>query len=365
MSGRDEEDVPSHDRAYRFGTAPFALSVLDGGLTGIGHSAQESLDEVIRTARLADRRGYRRFWMSEHHAMPGASIASPPLMIARLIGETRRIRLGAGGVMLPNHVPLVIAEQFGMLEALAPGRIDLGLGRAPGTDPATAAALRRPSADDFAAQVDELLAFLGDDFAAGHPYHGVHAVPGPWQAAQNEVPRTSEGPDAWILGSSPHSALVAARLGRPYAFALQFGSADVVNAMSLYRQRFQPSTALERPYALVSVGVVADHDEREARRQASTTAMAMMRMFQREPFAYPSPDDVEAFSASAAQRAFLDEWTDRTVHGSPAHVAAELEELQTLTGADELMLVVGSHSLTARSRTIGLLADHYRAGEQH
>ncbi|WP_309065695.1 LLM class flavin-dependent oxidoreductase [Microbacterium sp.] len=352
-------------RAPVFGTAPFALSVLDGGLTGIGHSAQQSLEEVVRAARLADDRGYRRFWMSEHHAMPGATIASPQLMIARLIGETRRIRLGAGGVMLPNHVPLIVAEQFGMLEALAPGRIDLGVGRAPGTDPATAAALRRPSAsDDFAAQVDELLAFLGDEFPAGHRYHGVHAVPGPWQDVQNEVPRATQGANVWILGSSPYSALVAARLGRPYAFALQFGSADVLNAMSLYRQHFRRSAVLEQPYALVSVGVVADHDEREARRQASTTAMAMMRMFQREPFAYPSPDDVEAFPASSHQRAFLDEWTDRTIHGSPAHVAAQLEELQTLTGADELMLVVGSHSLASRSRTIRLMADHYQAGEQ-
>ena len=352
-------------RAPAFGTAPFALSVLDGGLTGIGQSTQQSLEEVVRVARLADDRGYRRFWMSEHHAMPGASIASPQIMIARLIGETRRIRLGAGGVMLPNHVPLMVAEQFGMLEALAPGRIDLGLGRAPGTDPATAAALRRPSvSDDFAAQVDELLAFLDDEFPAGHPYRGVHAVPGPWQAGRNQVPHTAQRMGVWILGSSPYSALVAARLGRPYAFALQFGSADVENAMRLYRQRFLPSAALDQPYALVSVGVIADHDEREARRQASTTAMAMMRMFQREPFAYLSPDDVEAFHASSSQREFLDEWTDRTIHGSPVHVAAELEELQALTGADEFMLVVGSHSLASRSRTIGLVADHYGAGEQ-
>lgn len=165
--------------------------------------------------------------------MPGAATSSPQLMLARLVGETRRIRRGAGGIMLPNHAPLVIAEQFGMLNALAPGRIDLGLGRAPGTDMATAAALRRhdQANDHFPEQVEELMGFLADNFPAGHPYSAVHAVPGPWQNAENRLAAPQVSPELWILGSSPYSAQLAAKLGRPYAFALQFGDADVDAAM--------------------------------------------------------------------------------------------------------------------------------------
>ena len=346
-----------------FGTAPFALSVLDGGLTGVGSSAALVLDEVITAARIADARGYARFWMSEHHAMPGASIASPPLMAARLVGETHRIRLGAGGVMLPNHAPLAIAEQFGMLEALAPGRIDLGVGRAPGTDHTTAAALRRHGSanEEFPQQVQELIALLNDDPSAA-PVN-VHAVPGPWQEQQNATDAPALPPELWILGSSLYSAQLAAALGRPYAFALQFGSPDVVNALRIYRQRFRPSRALSEPYAIVSVGAVAEEDPAQARRESTTNAMGMMRMFQGETFALPSPDAVRDHPSSAAQRQFLDDWTDRTFHGTAAEVSVQLEELHSITDADELMLVTGSHGVGARSTTLELIADHYGAGD--
>lgn len=343
------------------GTAPFVLSVLDNALTGVGCSAQEVFEEVIALARLADQRGFHRFWMSEHHAMPGASIPSPQLMVARLIGETEHIRLGAGGIMLPNHVPLVVAEQIGMLDALAPGRIDLGLGRAPGTDGATAAALRRHHAgnDEFPAQIGELLGFLGNDFPHGHPYRDVPAVPGPWQAKQNRVPHTKSAADIWILGSSIYSAQLAARLGRPYAFALQFGSVDVLNAMRIYRENFRPSEFLEEPYSLVSVGVVADDDPGEARRQSATTAMAMLRMFQRKTFSIFSPEEVEAFQANVHEREVIDEYTDRTLHGTPAEVADGLEELHGQTGVNEVMLVVQGYSRRGQARTVELIADHY------
>lgn len=344
------------------GTAPFVLSVLENALTGVGVSAQESYDEVISLAQLADRRGYQRFWMSEHHAMPGASIPSPQLMMARLTGETTRIRLGAGGIMLPNHVPLVIAEQIGMLDALAPGRIDLGLGRAPGTDGATAAALRRHHAanDEFPEQVAELLGFLGNSFPEDHPYKGVPAVPGPWQAEQNRVPQPETRADIWILGSSTYSAQLAARLGRPYAFALQFGSADVLNAMRIYRENFRPSTFLEEPYSLVSVGVVADEDRVAARHQSASSAMAMLRMFQRKSFSILPPDEVEAFQGTAQERQIIEEYTDRTIHGTAAEVAGGLEELYAQTGVDEVMLVVQGHARRAQARTVELIADHYR-----
>lgn len=344
------------------GTAGFALSVLDNAHTAVGQTASEAFEEVIALARLADRRGFRRFWMSEHHAMPGASTSSPQLMVARLIAETERIRLGAGGVMLPNHAPLLIAEQFGMLNALAPGRIDLGVGRAPGTDPATAAALRRhhEANDQFPQQVLELLGFLGDDFPDGHGYRDVHAVPGPWQADQNRVPRSETSPELWILGSSPYSAVLAGQLGRPYAFALQFGDADVDSAMQLYHEHFRPSDVLSEPYSLISVPVVADDDPTEARRQATTGAMAMLRMFQRKGYSLLPPDEVKAYPATLQERQILDTYTDLFRNGTAADVASALDQLHARTGVDEVMLVVMGHSRRAQYRTIELLADHYR-----
>ncbi|CAL9614726.1 hypothetical protein SUDANB58_05714 [Streptomyces sp. enrichment culture] len=343
------------------GTAPFALSVLDNAHTAVGQTVEEAFGEVIALARLAERRGYHRFWMSEHHAMPAAATSSPQLMLARLTGETNRIRLGAGGIMLPNHAPLVIAEQFGMLEALAPGRVDLGLGRAPGTDLPTAAALRRhhDANDGFPQQVLELLGFLGDDFPDGHPYRNVHAVPGPWQADENRVPRPKTAPETWILGSSPYSARLAAQLGRPYAFALQFGDADVASAMRLYRENFRPSEVLAEPYTLVSVGVVAHDDPAEARRQAASSAMAMLRMFQRKPYSLLPPEEVEAYPASLQEQQILETYTHRFLNGTGPEVAAALERLHARTGVDEVMLVVMGHSRRAQARTVELIADHY------
>ncbi|MGY2744634.1 LLM class flavin-dependent oxidoreductase [Arthrobacter sp. UYCu723] len=343
------------------GTAPFVLSVLDNAHTGVGQTVHEAFGEIITLAQLAERRGYHRFWMSEHHAMPGASTSSPQIMLARLTAATDRIRLGAGGVMLPNHAPLVIAEQFGMLDALAPGRIDLGLGRAPGTDLPTAAALRQhhDANDGFPQQVLELLGFLGDDFPVGHAYGNVHAVPGPWQAEQNRVERPETAPDVWILGSSPYSARLAGQLGRPYAFALQFGDADVETAMRLYRESFQPSAVLDEPYTLVSVSAVAHDDPDEAKRQAATSAMAMLRMFQRKPYSLLPPEEVEAYPATLQEQQILDSYTRRVLHGTGPEVAQGLEQLHAQTGVNEIMLVVTGHSRRAQARTVELIADHY------
>lgn len=343
------------------GIAPFVLSVLDNAFTGVGHSVQDTYNEIIALAQLAERCGFQRFWMSEHHAMPGAAIPSPQLMVARLTGETKRIRLGAGGIMLPNHVPLVVAEQIGMLNALAPGRIDLGLGRAPGTDGFTAAALRREHAANvaFPEQVSELLGFLENDFPQNHRYHNIPAVPGPWQAEQNRVPHSQASADIWILGSSTYSAHLAARLGRPYAFALQFGGADVLGAMQIYRENFRPSRFLAQPYSLVSIGVIADEDPAEARRQSMSTAMAMLQMFQNKPFALLPPEEVEAFQANAQERRVIEEYIDRTLHGTATEVAEGLEAVHRQTGVDEIMLVVQGYSRCAQARTVELIADHY------
>ena len=344
------------------GTAPFTLSVLASGGTGVGTSAAQALASTISLARTADERGYHRFWMSEHHGMGATSVSSPPLMVARLIAETKRLRLGAGGMMLPNHAPLLIAEQFGMLEALAPNRIDLGLGRAPGTDAATAAALRRGANanDGFPQQVLELLDFLADKFPSGHPYQHVHAVPGPWQAAQNRVPADSSGPDIWMLGSSPYSAHLAAKLGRPYAFALQFGDADIDTALRIYRDTFQPSAVLAEPRIVVSVPVAISDDRAVAKRQAATSAMAMLRMFKSEGYLLLPPDEVEAYPATAQERRIIDAYTSNSLHGTPAMVADRLEALHQRTGADEIMLVVGGHSTAVDECGIALMADHYK-----
>lgn len=344
-----------------FGSAPFSLSVHTGGGPGVGGTASEGLHDTIRVAQAADRRGYHRFWMSEHHAMPGLSIGSPPIMVARLTAETQRIRLGAGGVMLPNHAPLLVAEQFGMLDALAPGRIDLGLGRAPGTDGMTAAALRRGAGanDAFPQQVAELLGFLGDDFPADHPYRDVHAGPGPWQAEQNRVSAPTAIPQIWMLGSSPYSALLAAQLGRPYAFALQFGDADINTALRTYRENFRPSKVLDHPHTLVSVSAVVAEDLEQARREASSGAMAMLRMFKRESYIMLPPDEVEAYPATENERVILDSYTNRTYHGTASTVASRLGRLHEETSVDEVMLVLNSHTSGADECTVELLANHY------
>lgn len=347
-----------------FSAAPFALSVLDNANTAVGQTVEEAFDGVINLAKVADQLGYQRFWMSEHHAMPGAATSSPQLMVARLISETSRIRLGAGGVMLPNHAPLLIAEQFGMLNALAPGRIDLGLGRAPGTDMATAAALRRhkDANDNFGSQVDELLGFLGDDFPAGHPYQRVYAVPGPWQNVENRVAVSRFSPEVWILGSSSFSAQLAAKLGRPYAFALQFGDADIATALQIYRENFRPSELLSEPYTLVSLGAVAHDDANEAYRQAQVGAMAMLRMFKRESYSLLPPEEVENYPATLNERQVLDAYTQRFVNGTGADVAAALDRLYEQTQVDEIMLVPAGASRAVQVRTIELLAQHYQLG---
>ncbi|GAA1094816.1 LLM class flavin-dependent oxidoreductase [Tsukamurella spumae] len=343
------------------GTAPFVLSVLDNAHAAVGSTVDEVYREVIALARLADRLGYHRFWMSEHHAMPAAATPSPQLMLARLTGETERIRLGAGGVMLPNHAPLVIAEQFAMLDALAPGRIDLGLGRAPGTDAATAAALRRHAAgnDEFPQSAVQLIAFLADRFPPGHPYHDVHAVPGPWQAAQNRVPAPTTAPQVWILGTSPSSAQLAGRLGRPYAFALQFGGADPAEAFEVYRREFRPSPVLAAPYCLASVPVAVDDDPAAARRQVDSAALAMLRMVQRAPYTLLPPDEAAAYDATPEERRVLDGYAERFWGGTPADIAGRLERLHARTGVDEIMLVTMGPSRAGHRRTVELVARHY------
>ncbi|MEU9012993.1 LLM class flavin-dependent oxidoreductase [Streptomyces sp. NPDC048479] len=339
------------------GTAPVPLSVLDLVTVGSGRTATDALRTSVDITRLAERRGFHRHWVAEHHSMPGVASSSPAVILAHLAAHTERIRLGSGGVMLPNHAPLVIAEQFGTLEALAPGRVDLGLGRAPGTDGATAAALRRTDrlgegADEFPQQLAELTRFLDDDFPDGHPYARIHAVPGPVQGP-------SARPPIWLLGSSGFSARLAGVLGLPFAFAHHFSAQNTVPALDLYRDSFRPSELLDAPYALIGVSALASDDEREARRQVLTGALSMVRLRTGRPGLIPTPEEAAAYEFSAMEREFVDSWLSNVIHGPPDAVRTGLDDLQKRTGADELMITANAHGGDARLRSYELIADAY------
>ncbi|MBL1068694.1 LLM class flavin-dependent oxidoreductase [Streptomyces sp. 7-21] len=344
------------------GTAPAVLSVLDLAVVGSGLTATDALRTTARLARTAERRGYHRMWVAEHHSMPGVASSSPAVILSHLAALTERIRLGSGGVMLPNHAPLVIAEQFGTLQALAPGRIDLGLGRAPGTDPATAAALRRgraDGADEFPQQLAELVRFLDDDFPADHPYSRIHAVPGPVQGTVPGGTQSPARPPVWLLGSSGFSAELAGRLGLPFAFAHHFSAENTLPALDLYRRVFRPSEVLSEPYALIGVSALAAEDERQAHRQVLTGALSMVRLRTGRPGLVPTPEEAETHPYSPVERQIVDGWLANVVYGTPDAVREGLNELAKRTGADELMITANAHSPEARLRSYELIADAY------
>ncbi|WP_328538612.1 LLM class flavin-dependent oxidoreductase [Streptomyces sp. NBC_00344] len=344
-------------RGKAAGTAPVPLSVLDLVTVGKGRTATQAIRTGVDIARLAERRGFHRYWVAEHHSMPGVASSSPAVLLAHLAARTDRIRLGSGGVMLPNHAPLVIAEQFGTLEAMAPGRVDLGLGRAPGTDGATAAALRRSDrlhegADEFPQQLAELTKFLDDDFPDGHPYARIHAVPGPVQGPAGRPP-------VWLLGSSGFSARLAGTLGLPFAFAHHFSAQNTVPALDLYRESFRPSAVLDAPYALIGVGALAADEEKEARRQVLTGALSMVRLRTGRPGLVPTPEEAEAYEFSPLEREFVDGWLANIIMGTADEVRSGLDDLQKRTGADELMITANAHGGEARLRSYELIADAY------
>ncbi|MFE5629626.1 LLM class flavin-dependent oxidoreductase [Streptomyces sp. NPDC056543] len=344
-------------RGTAHGDSPVPLSVLDLVTVGSGRTASQALATSVEISKLAERRGYHRHWVAEHHSMPGVASSSPAVILAHLAAHTHRIRLGSGGVMLPNHAPLVIAEQFGTLEAFAPGRVDLGLGRAPGTDGATAAALRRTQtlnegADDFPQQLAELTRFLDDDFPDGHPYARIHAVPGPVQGPSGRPP-------VWLLGSSGFSARLAGMLGLPFAFAHHFSAQNTIPALDLYRDSFRPSEVLDAPYALIGVGALAADDAKEARRQVMTGALSMLRLRTGRPGLIPTPEDAEAYPFSPTEREFVESWLANIVHGTADEVRTGLDDLRKRTGADELMITANAHGGDVRLRSYELIADAY------
>jgi luciferase family oxidoreductase group 1 len=320
------------------------LSVLDLVPIKAGGTVRQALDESLELARHAERLGYRRFWVAEHHNMTGIASAATAVVIGHLAAGTSTIRVGAGGIMLPNHSPLVIAEQFGTLAELFPGRIDLGLGRAPGTDQLTVRALRRDPARaaEFPQDVQELQALLGP-VAPGQP---VQAVPG----GGTEVP-------LWILGSSTFGAQLAAMLGLPYAFASHFAPDDLMEALAIYRETFQPSARLERPYAMVGLNVVAAETDERARRLFTTMQQGFANLHRGRPGPYQPPiDDIEAYW-TPAEKAMASRMLAHSIVGSPATVGAELERFAAATAADELMVVSAIYDPAQRLRSYELLAE--------
>ena len=258
------------------------LSVLDLAPVGEGSSPAAALQASLALAREAERLGYTRYWVAEHHNMPGIASSSPPVLLAHAAAVTSTIRLGSGGVMLPNHSALVVAEQFGMLEALHPGRIDLGIGRAPGTDQVTARALRRSpralAVDDFPEQLVELFGYFDGAFPEGHPYRHITATPG-----------LGYRPAVWLLGSSDYSAQAAGMLGLPFSFAHHFAARNTLPALAAYRQEFRPSEHLDEPHVMLGISVMCAETDEEARWLAGPSALAFLRLRSGRPGRYPTP----------------------------------------------------------------------------
>jgi luciferase family oxidoreductase group 1 len=324
------------------------LSVLDLAPILEGGTAADAFRASLDLARHAEALGYTRYWLAEHHNMPGIASAATAVLLAHIGGGTSRIRIGAGGVMLPNHAPLQVAEQFGTLESLFPGRVDLGLGRAPGTDPAAAAALRRTlhaDPDEFPDDVQEVLALLGDP----QPGQRVRAVPG----AGLRVP-------VWILGSSTFGAQVAAALGLPFAFASHFAPALLAEASRLYRERFTPSVYLAAPYLMLGANVVAGDTDDEARFLASSGRQSFASLRAGHPIALPPPSAEWARDAASEP----DDPMRRTrvsFVGSPGTVIAEMRDFIARTGADEVIVAAHIYDHAARLRSYEIAAGVIRA----
>ena len=319
------------------------FSVLDLAPVPEGSDAARAFRATLDLARLAERRGFRRFWLAEHHNMPGVASAATAVVVGYVAGGTSTIRVGSGGVMLPNHAPLVIAEQFGTLASLYPGRIDLGLGRAPGTDQLTARALRRDGlrADTFPNDVVELQSY----FLPAAPGQLVRAVPG----AGLDVP-------IWLLGSSTFGARLAAALGLPFAFASHFAPDQLEAALDIYRREFQPSEALERPYAMPTVSVVAADTDAEARRLFTSTQLAFANLRRGRPGPLPPPVDDIALHLDAMDRHALEQVLSFAVVGGPDTVRRGLEEAIAATDADELIVASQLYEHVARLRSYELVA---------
>jgi luciferase family oxidoreductase group 1 len=328
------------------------LSVLDLSPVAAGSSGAAALRNSLDLARLADRLGYTRYWVAEHHNLASIASTAPEIMIGQIAAATERMRVGSGGVMLPNHAPLMVVERFKVLEALFPGRIDLGVGRAPGTDPVTSYALRRrhdaDADDDFLQRFQELILFDRSTFPEGHPFRTVHAMP-------QDVPL----PPIWLLGSSGYSARLAAMVGAGFAFAHHFAEYDAVAAMRVYREAFKPSPGRAQPYAILACAVVCADTQAEAERLASTIDLNFVRRHRGEYLPLVSPDEAQAFAYSSAERALIARNRERLFVGDPRTALARLAPLMAATQADEVMVTAMIYDHQARCRSYELLADGF------
>ena len=326
------------------------LSVLDLSPVTTGGSGPTSLKNTLDLARLADTLGYVRYWVAEHHNLPSIASSAPDIMIGQIAAVTTNIRVGAGGVMLPNHAPLMVAERFKILEALFPGRIDLGIGRAPGTDQITSVALRRRQDirddDDFLERFQELLLFEQGSFPEGHPFRKVRAMPA-------DVPL----PPIFLLGSSGYSAQLAAAIGAGFSFAHHFASHDAIAAMTDYRNRFKPSVALKVPHAILAVAVVCAETDAEAERLASTVDLNFVRRSKGEYLPLASPEEAAAYPFTPIDREHIRHNRARLFVGAPATVRERLDPLIAATQADELMVTTMVYDHAARRRSYELLAE--------
>jgi luciferase family oxidoreductase group 1 len=325
------------------------LSILDLSPVSAGSSGTQALRNSLDLARHADSLGFARYWVAEHHNLPAIASSAPDIMIGQIAAITKNMRIGSGGVMLPNHAPLMVAERFKVLEALFPGRIDLGLGRAPGTDPATSYALRRRQGiseeDDFLERFQELMLLETRGFPAGHPLHNVRAMPADVAL-----------PPIYLLGSSDYSAQLAGQIGAAFAFAHHFATFDAAEAMRLYRDNFRPSVSHDKPLAILGTHVVCADSDEEAERLALTVDLNIVRRARGEYLPLASPDDAAAYDYKPVDRSRIAQNRARMSVGSPATIKSKLAPLIEATKADELMVTTMIFSHEARKRSYELLA---------
>jgi luciferase family oxidoreductase group 1 len=328
------------------------LSVLDLSPVAAGSSGAIALRNSLDLAPLADRLGYTRYWVAEHHNLPSIASSAPDIMIAQIAAITTRMRVGSGGVMLPNHAPLMVAERFKVLNALFPGRIDLGIGRAPGTDQITSIALRRRQDvrddDDFLERFQELLLFESGGFPPDHPFSKVRAMPADVVL-----------PPIWLLGSSGYSAQLAAQIGAGFSFAHHFSDHDPVAVMRSYRDRFRPSPQLDRPHAILAVAAIAADTDAEADRLASTVDLNFVRRARGEYLPLASPEEAAAYPYAPVDRERIRINRARLFVGAPATVRERLAPMIEATAADELMITTMIYDHAARRHSYELLAREF------
>ncbi|WP_230533829.1 LLM class flavin-dependent oxidoreductase [Microvirga roseola] len=328
------------------------LSALDLSFVTSGSTPAQALRNTLDLAQHTDRLGYERYWVAEHHNIPSVASGAPEIMIGQIAAVTERIRVGSGGVMLPNHVPLMVAERFKLLEALYPGRIDLGLGRAPGTDPVTSYALRRMQEergrDDFWERLQELMLLEVKGFPPEHPFSKIEIMP-------SGVPL----PPVWLLGSSDYSAHLSARLGMGFGFAHHFASHDAVDAMLSYRDGFTPSAWRSEPHAILTVAAICAETDEEAERLASSADLNALRRIHGDYAPIPSPEEAQARSYTPGEQEIIRRNRARLFVGSPDTIRKSLDPLIEATKADELMVTTAVYDHEARKRSYALMAEAY------